>query len=83
MTEKGELRVWWVPQIPMNSFYVKVESIKDAKRIMNILAQYDDFEFKNKVKPDYSNVGGLQIFDGIEWVDWESDEGESIDEVEE
>lgn len=82
MTEKGELRVWWIPQIPMNSFYVKVETIKEAKKILNVLAEYDIFQFENKVKGDYSNVGGLQEFDGNEWLDWESPEGESIDEVE-
>jgi hypothetical protein len=82
MTEKGELRVWWIPQIPMDSFYVKVESIKEAKKMLDVLARYDIFQFDNNVKGDYSNVGGIQEFDGTEWLDWESPEGESIDEVE-
>jgi len=67
---KGTLRVWWIPQVPMNSFYVYVKTIKEAKLIIQVLADYDTFQFENKVKPDYSNVGGLQVYDGEEWIDW-------------
>lgn len=78
----GQLRIWWIPQIPMAPFYVAVEDIKEAKLILKTLADYDLFQYKNKVKPDYSNVGGLEVFDGLDWVEWEDEEGNNIDEVE-
>lgn len=76
-----KLRVWWIPQIPMKPFRVEVENVKEAKKILDVLAKYDDFEFKNNVKPDYSNAGGLEEEqeDG-EWEDWYDEEtGEDID----
>jgi hypothetical protein len=44
-----ELRVWWIPQVPMKSFYVPVENEKEASRVMNILAMYDQFQYQNKL----------------------------------
>lgn len=70
------LRVWWIPQISMKSFYVPVSSLQEARLILDILAMYDIFQFENKVKPDYSNTGGLQYFDENEkdWLDWYNEE---------
>ena len=74
----GALRVWWVPQVPMKKFIVPVGTVKEAVLIMNTLADYDKFQYENNVKPDYCNVGGLEIVDadGV-WVDWthESEDG--------
>lgn len=56
----GDLRVWWIPQVPMPPFHVPVTSIADAARIMDLLARYDAFEFEQSVKGDYANVGGVE-----------------------
>lgn len=72
------MRVWWIPQIPMNPFYVPVESIEEGVKIIKTLAEYDLFQLEHNIKPDYSNTGGLQIFDEGDdydgpdgsWVDW-------------
>jgi hypothetical protein len=89
VNNKGDLRVWWIPQVPMQPFYVPVKDIKDAKLILDTLARYDLFQFKNHIKPDYSNAGGLQVYsDDIDdeetsgWEEWENENGENIDEVE-
>ena len=37
---------------------------------MDVLADYDKFQFENNIKPDYSNAGGLEIFENGEWPDW-------------
>ncbi len=45
---------------------------------MDVLAYYDQFQYENRIKPDYSNAGGLQMFDPLDdtdspegsWVDW-------------
>jgi len=87
---KGDLRVWWIPQIPMKAFHVPVKSISEAKLILNTLADYDLFQWRNKVKPDYSNAGGLEIYGGNDggvtesgWEEWYNEEGYDIDEVDE
>lgn len=77
----GDLRVWWIPQVPMHSFNVLVKNVEEAKLLLNTLADYDIFQFKNRIKPDYSNTGGLQVFENGEWVEWYNEEGEDIDEV--
>lgn len=82
----GDLRVWWVPQIPMKPFRVPVKTLAEAKLLIETLADYDTFQFENNVKGDYSNVGGLQVFDvnntkdskNGSWVDWYDDEGKDI-----
>lgn len=79
-----KLRVWWIPQIgakiPM--FFVEVSSLAEGVKIMDVLADYDQFQLDNRIKPDYSNVGGIQMFDTRDtedspegsWVDWCDDE---------
>lgn len=80
MNKEKKLRVWWIPQVPMKAFYVEVKSLEEAHLLVETLAQYDIFQFKNKIKPDYSNVGGLQMFEDGEWTDWYNEDGEYFDE---
>lgn len=77
----GDMKVWWIPQMPGKAFEVPVASVDEAKKILTVLADYDLFQFENRIKGDYCNVGGLVVFEGGDWIDWESDEGFSIDEV--
>lgn len=50
---------------------------------MDVLADYDQFQFENRIKPDYCNMGGLlMVDDDGEWVDW-YDEETSIDDPKE
>jgi len=70
--KNGVLRVWWVPQMPMKSFKVRVPSLKAGVRMMRALARYDLFQFENKIKPDYCNTGGIQVWNAStnHWDDW-------------
>lgn len=77
-TDKAKYRVWWIPQIPMKSFKVEVDSLDKAKLLTEVLADYDLFQYENKVKPDYSNTGGIETFEGGEWC--EVDEDDDYDE---
>ena len=77
MNKKGDLSIWWIPQVPMDSFRVDVSSVEEGVKILNVLADYDLFQYENRIKPDYANAGGLLIweedFDGEGipgWVDW-------------
>jgi hypothetical protein len=84
----GDLRIWWIPQVPMISFYHPVSTISEAKNILDLLALYDAFQYKNRIKPDYCNAGGLQIYEADTdgdgnpgWIDWHNEDGYGIDEV--
>lgn len=69
----SKLRVWWIPQLGIDqTFYVPVNSAEEGKKVLDLLAAYDLFQLQNKVKSDYFNVGGLQIWDEEEqdWIDW-------------
>ena len=69
-----QLRVWWIPQIPGKPFHVGVDTVEEGVKIMEVLAEYDLFQYENKIKPDYANVGGLEIFEDGEWCSWYDDE---------
>lgn len=79
VSKQGDFRVWWIPQIPCPAFEWPVADLTQAALLLDALAAYDDFQFFVRVKGDYSNTGGLQIFDNGEWVDWESDDGDDFD----
>lgn len=72
----GDLQVWWIPQVPMKAFTVDVSTAEEGAKLLDVLADYDIFQFENHIKPDYSNVGGLQRWceddgDGKPgWEDW-------------
>jgi len=82
MPKEGDLKVWWIPQVPGKSFEVPVSSPEEAILIMDTLANYDLFQFKNNIKPDYCNMGGLNVFDEEgEWTTWYHEEtGADIEE---
>jgi hypothetical protein len=68
-----KLRIWHMPQIGCDAtIYIPVETLEESKKILDILACYDLFQLENNIKPDFSNVSGLQIFDEEtqEWEDW-------------
>ena len=62
------LRVWWISQVPMKPFHVPVRNLREAALILDTLAKYDI-----SIKPDYSNMGGLEEYqtEYEEWWEWE------------
>ncbi len=70
----SKLRVWWIPQAGATeeAFYVPVDTVEEGKKIMDMLAAYDAFQLQNRIKPDYCNTGGVQMWneDESEWEDW-------------
>lgn len=80
---EGDFRVWWIPQIGAGCpvFHVSVESPEQAMLLMKALADYDLFQFRNRIKPDYSNAGGFDVFEDGEWSTWYDDDGRDIDEL--
>lgn len=95
MTQK--LRVWHIPQVPMKAFHVETDSLQEAVKIKNALADYDLFQYENNVKGDYANANGIEMWDESltdqdlvdmeledRWVDWFYEDGnEYFDDPEE
>lgn len=81
-----KLRVWHIPQVPGKPFYIPVNDIREAKKVMDILAYYDLFQLENNIKPDFCNANGVEIWDEEtkEWYDWyletEDDYFDDVDE---
>ena len=76
---EGDLRVWWIPQLSMEAFLVPVDSPNEGALLLRVLANYDRFQYENRIKPDYSNAGGLQVFEDGDWCEWEDADGRDID----
>ena len=57
-----KLQVWWIPKVPGRKFFVPVRGFVQAKLILAALAEYDNFQLENRIKPDYSNAGGLEVW---------------------
>lgn len=72
--QPGDLRVWWVPQVPGKALYIPVQDLNQAHLLLETLAHYDAFQYTNNIKPDYCNAGGLHEFDGEDWCDWIDEE---------
>ena len=79
-----KLRVSHFPQVPCKAFNVEVKDLEEAKKISDVLADYDFFQYKNRIKPDYSNVTIIEEFDEEEneWISWMDDET-GIDDIDE
>lgn len=79
-----KLRVSHYPQVPCKPFIVEVSSLEEARKIFNVLADYDYFQYKERIKPDYANATCIEEFDNDEqdWISW-CDEETGIDNIEE
>lgn len=67
-----KLRVWWISQVGTKPFYIPIDSIKEGKKIMDVLSYFDCFQYNQRIRTDYCNAGGIEMFDEEtnEWVDW-------------
>jgi hypothetical protein len=79
--KEGDLKVWWIPQVPMKSFDYPVDTVEQGMMLCDCLAKYDMFQFDNRIKPDYCNAGGLMVFEDGEWCDWYSEDGDDFNEL--
>lgn len=78
-----KLRVSHFPQVPCKAFEVEVSSLEEAKKISDLLADYDYFQFENRIKPDYSNITVIEEYSPVDgWVSW-CDEETGIEDIDE
>ena len=71
---ENNLRLWWIPQVPMKAFYVNISTLEEGLKLLDVLAEYDLFQLANNIKPDFSNAGGIEIFEDGEWADFDIDD---------
>jgi hypothetical protein len=70
----NKFRIWWTHPSYDEMFYVPVSGPSEAKRILGVLADYDNHLVSNGLIGDISNISGLEEFDEDSWVEWESNE---------
>lgn len=76
-----KMRVWWMPQVGVDAtFYIPIKSIEEAGEFMDILSAYDCFQYNHRIKSDYCNTGGVQVWDeeAHEWNDWYYEDEDSF-----
>lgn len=77
--KEGDLKVWHIPQVPSRRrFEVLIGTLREGKLLLDVLANYDIYQYENRIKPDYSNAQGLMVYEDGEWTDWYSQDGEDI-----
>lgn len=73
---EGDLRVWYIPQVPMRPYVVHVprrngasdeDYLREAAFVLDSITGLSSFEFANDVKPDYADAGGIERFEDGEW----------------
>ena len=70
-----ELRVWWIPQVPMKAFLYPVPTIEAGEMLLDALAEYDVFQYEHRIKPDYCKWLGLVVwYDFDPRNEWECEE---------
>lgn len=81
--QHGQLRITWYPQVPCEAFNVLVKDVEQARLIYNTLALYDLFQLEHRIKPDFSNMGGLEVWDAAEqeWEMWENEDGDTLSDL--
>lgn len=78
-----KLRVCHYPQVPCEPFIVEVESLEEARKASDMLANYDLFQFENRIKPDYANSTIVEQYDEVDgWISW-FDDATGIDDLDE
>lgn len=86
----GTLKVWYIPQVPMKAFERVIphrdgdeeKELALAVILLDTITSFSIFEFDNRVKPDYSDAGGIarwEEYDGsFDWCDLDEEEFEAL-----
>lgn len=78
---EGDLRVWYVPQVPGKPYEVDMptQDLATAVLVLDAIIGLSNFEFENRIKPDYSDMAGIARFDGDDWEDVDDAEIDAIE----
>lgn len=72
LTESQRLKILHYAQVgaDIEPFEVYANNLLEAHNAMNTLANYDLYQYDNRIKPDYNSCQFLEVYNGIEWCDW-------------
>ena len=71
-------RIWHIPQVPGKAFYWQADSSAQAENLLNLLAEYDAFQYKECIKPDYTSASGIECLLDGDWVDYEIEDSRYV-----
>lgn len=81
----SKLRVCHFPQVPCKPFIVEIHTLEEALLLFDVLANYDLFQYHNRIKPDYCNATVLEMWEEDSdgegnpgWCNWYDKEGNEI-----
>lgn len=70
-------KVWYIPQVPMKAFEHVVDDLKTAENVLSAIYEFSAFEYENKVKPDYADMGGIAEWNTTD-KSWEDVDGDRL-----
>lgn len=74
--KEGDLRVWNIKNPPREAEHYPVNSVEHASALINALAD------SQLLQPEITdNVFGLEVYEGGEWREWESADGDDINSL--
>ena len=81
--KQGELRVWWIRNVPAEPQYWPVETVQEG------VAKLLELEVADLADDGIvSNAGGLEVCEPVypgenelEWVTWYDEDGKDVDEL--
>jgi hypothetical protein len=68
---------WHCPQVGRSPTYRReVPTLEQAQLLQDAFADYDLFQFENRIKPDYCNTSGIEMWDEDEqeWLELDEDD---------
>lgn len=71
-----QLRVWYIKNIPGQPTHYHVDSLEEAKKVLQELIDRDSHDSSVT-----DNAMGLEEFDGEEWLEWYDEDGNDIFEL--
>jgi hypothetical protein len=71
--QEGDLRVWWIRNVPNYPHYTIVSCPAAARQRLN---DYAFLDLEDKLVT--SNAGGLEVYEGDEWHEWYDENGHDI-----
>lgn len=76
-----KLRVYY-QVLGEETYYKEVKSPKEAKTVIDSIADFLNFAVDKNIFPDHCSTAGLEVYDLEEqdWVEWYDDNGLDLDE---
>ena len=76
--------LWYIPQVGsgVKTFKYSFSNLLEAVKALDMLYIFSSYEYNNRIKPDYCDMGGVQYWDVMEqaWYDVDYDALEWDDE---